>query len=193
MNRTKQWVAAVCYFLAAAALFFYLYTLYQGVHPQTGTEYQIYYLDQELYAWPGVGGLSIQRGQTIRFDVQESGDGHGVNHFLRDPSVSWNSPSGWAYVEDEGYQIVSWNAPMLFLGEPGQTYHGSITLQPPETGGSISILVNGELAAKEDLLQAGVTVEFDTPALPDDGRMTLELVLEGDVQTPVPVKELILT
>lgn len=193
MNRTRQWAAVICYFLAAAALVFYFVTLYQGVHPRVSAEYQAYYLDQELYTWPGAGGLTIQRGQSIHFDSWQSGDGQGVNHLLRDPTVSWTASIGWDYVENEGYQIIDRDAPLLFWGEPGQTYHGSITLQPPETGGSIDILVNGEQLASADLLQEGVTVEFDTPVLPEDGRMILGLVLKGDARAPIAVKELILT
>ena len=193
MNRTRQWAAVVCYILAAAALVFYLHTLYQGTHTQVSPEYQSYYLDQELYTWPGSGGLAIQRGQTIHFDSLAGGDSHGVNHLLQDSSSYRSALIGWTYAENQGYQITGWDAPMLFFGEPGQTYHGSITLLPPESGGRVDVLVNGELTAFADLLQDSVTVEFDTPALPDDGRMTLELVLEGDARTPVSVKELILT
>lgn len=193
MSRTTRWRAVICYLLAAAALGFYLVTLYQGMHPRVSAEYQAYYLDQELYAWPGAGGLSIQRGQTIRFDGQQGGDGQGVNHILRDQSASWHAAIGWAYWEDQGYQIIDRHAPLLFVGQPGESYHGSVTLLPPQSGGSAAILVNGEQVVSAALLQEGVTLEFDIPALPEDGRMTLEFVLDGDAHAPVAVKELILT
>lgn len=182
---------AVCYVLAAVLLAFYLITLYRGLHPNTSPGYEAYYLEQELYTWPGSEGIDIQPGEKIHFDSALGESGQGAGHILRAKDVDWVEADGWSFVENTGYCITSWRALLLFAGEPGRTYQVSITLASNEAGGEVTFFVNGEQAAFSEFPGTEQTIEFETQPLPEDGRLEMEIVLGGDLATPVSVKELV--
>lgn len=186
-------VYVLCYGLAVAALAFYLITLYRGIHPHPSAEYQAYYLEQELYNWPGNEGIMIVEGQSIHFDSETAAAGQGAGHIMRIEEVPWNAPDGWTYVEGKGYCIVGWRCRLLFYGEASASYHVSMTLATPEPGGEITFFVNGEQVCFSQFPEMEQTIEFDISALPEDGRLEMEIVLGGDMATPVSVKELIFT
>ena len=183
----------LCYGLAALALVFYLVTLYQGMNPHPCAAYQAFYLDQELYTWPGIDGFNIVKGQMIHFDSKTGGAGQGAGHIMRREDSCWNEPDGWSYAQEQGYCITGWRSRLLFAGDALSSYHVSMTLSSPQPGGEITIFVNGEEALFAQFPDEEMTFEFDTPVLPEDGRLEMELVLGGDLGTPVCVKEMIFT
>lgn len=188
-NKKECAVYVICYGLAIAALAFYLVTLYRGMHPNVSEEYQAVYLDQELMYWPGENGLSIPLDKAIHFDEKVPGDGQGAGHLMR--AKAGDSGEGWTYIDDQYYGIQGWHARLLFQGEPGTSYHATMTLSSPQPGGEAKILVNGEQVAVAELSESEITVEFDTLSLPDTGRLEMEIALGEGVTTPVAVKELI--
>lgn len=193
MKKKKIAVYVVCYGLAAAMLAFYLCTLYRGLHPHPSAEYQSYYLQQELPVWPGKDGLEIVRGQSIRADSKTAAPDQIAGHLLRAADNQKSTPTGWEYVQDKGYCITGWSVRLLFTGQPDTSYQGALTLETPEPGGEVTLFVNGEQVAFAEASGTECTVEFETAVLPKDGRMELEIVLGGDMATPVSVKELIFT
>lgn len=186
-------VYVLCYGLAAAALTFYLVTLYRGLHPNPSAGYQAYYLEQELYTWPGHEGIRIVEGQDIHFDSETGSAGQGAGHIMRLAGVPWNTPDGWSYVEGKGYCIVGWRCRLLFEGNASTAYHVSMTLSAPKPGGEVTVFVNQEQVCFSEFPEMEQMIEFDTPPLPEDGRLEMEIVLGGDMETPVSVKELIFT
>lgn len=194
MEKKKIAVYVVCYGLAAAMLAFYLCTLYRGLHPHPSGEYRSYYLQQELSVWPGKDGLDIVRGQAIRSDSETAAPDQIAGHILREVDNHNKAvPNGWEYVQDKGYCITGWSVRLLFTGQPDTSYQGALTLETPEPGGEVTLFVNGEQVAFAEVSGTECTVEFETAVLPKDGRMELEIVLGGDMATPVSVKELIFT
>lgn len=183
----------LCYGLAAILLAFYLFTLYQGMNPRPSPEYEAFYLNDEVILWPGEDALEIVRGQPVHFDSKTGAQGQGAGHIPAVQSGKYLFPDGWGYEEAvEEYCITSWQATLVFYGEPGQTYHGSISFRAPQPGGEITIFANEEQVAFELFPEEEKTVSFDTPALPEDGRLLLRIVLGGDLATPLEVKELVL-
>lgn len=179
----------ICYGLALIVLAFYLYTLYIGVHPHPSMEYRSYYLEQELIRWPGQNGLEIIPGQEIYFTSEDVGPGLAAGHVMR---LEDGGPAGWSYVEGQGLCITQQNAKLLFIGQGNSTYHVSMTFAPVESSGEILISVNGEQVVLSALSDTECTVEFDTPALPEDGRLQMEFQLEEGVSTPVGVKGMVI-
>ena len=57
----------------------------------------------------------------------------------------------------------------------------------------MTLFANDEQVAFEQFPEAEQTVVFDTPALPEDGRLVLHIVLGGDLATPLAVKEMVLS
>ena len=183
----------LCYCLAAALLGYYLVILYLGMNPKTSQGYRAFYLDREIAVWPGESGIDIVPGQIITFESESGGDGQGAGHIPVKPDPEYIIMDGWQYVDTIGYCITSWEARLLFYGQPGQTYHGSITFTSPQAGGEVTLFANDEQVAFEQFPEAEQTVVFDTPALPEDGRLVLHIVLGGDLATPLAVKEMVLS
>lgn len=191
MKLKEKAVYILCYGLAAAALCFYLLTLYRGLHPHPSKGYQDFYMGQELYAWPGSEGIGIVRGEPLRFDSRTGGAGQGAGHIMRKADSPWDEPDGWTYVDGQGYCITGWRCRLLFSGEASASYHFSMTLASPKPGGEVTVFVNGEQVYFSQFPETEQTIEFDIPALPEDGRLEMEIALGGDMETPVSVKEMI--
>lgn len=167
----------LCYGLAATLLVYYLVILYLGMHPQVDERYRAFYIDRLITVWPGDSSAEIVPGQA--FHYEEKGDG------------AWLK--GFTYEEGVGYGITSWDSSMIFFGEPGRSYQGSITLSAPQPGGEVTLFVNGEQVAFQKFPEAEQTITFETPPLAEDGQLLLRIVLGGGLEVPVRVEEVVLS
>ena len=163
----------VCYGLAAVLLGYYLVILYLGVHPQVPARYRAFYLDHVLTYYPKPERSDIVPGQAVDLDK------------------AWLN--NWEWLESTGWCITNQNSQMVFCGEPGRAYHVTATFEAPNMNMDITVRANGEQVVYRQFTAAEQSVEFDTPSLPEDGYLILDMTLGGEFDFPVLVKEMILS
>ena len=188
VGRFKRVEKPLCLALSAILLCFYLYTLYQGLHPRMSRGYQTFYLGQELVYWPGEEGILVNRGETICFDARTQAPGQIAGHFYKS-DFGYGEEYEWQYL-DGRYCIVGWQSDLMFEVERGESYQVSIVFEPSTPAGEISIFANGENVACCVLDNTPKEVLFELPPwLTEDGRLILLFVAGGEVELPLAVRE----
>lgn len=182
---------AFCLTLSGLLLCFYLFTLYQGLHPRMSRGYRTFYLGHQVFYWPGEEGILIHRGEVMHFDSRTAAPGQIAGHFHKS-DYEYGEEYEWRYTE-QGYGIVGWKSDLIFETEPGEGYQCRMVFETTTPGGEISVFANGELVAHSALEPPEQEVVFEIPgSLTESGQLILEFILGGDCETPLMIREVVL-
>lgn len=177
MTNTHRTSAVACYLLAAALMVFYLFTLWQGLHPTTSSEYRAFYLEQKLLFWPGKDGLDVAPGQTLDFTTNEIGPEFGAGHLSRD---EWR-------LADSGWQATSDSASVFLTASNDVVLQARLQLRGEE-GQELILTVGDSQDTVRTVLTGGIDELTFTCAF-SAGEL-LELTLETSPGNPITIQEL---
>ena len=89
-----------------------------------------------------------------------------------------------------GYCINAWQSDLMFELEPGVDYEAEFVFEPEQPGGEVTFFSGDEKLAFVKLDETPKSVVFPIPAPQETNeRLRLVLVLGGDVETPLPIRE----
>lgn len=190
MKRVRSLFTVLSCIVSALLVSFYIVTLIQGLNPHPGNGYRQFYLEEGLYSWAGQNGITVQRGKTLHFDSQTPADDQIVGRFCFSEDFPYDESSEWTYVDGVGYCINAWQSDLMFELEPGVDYEAEFVFEPEQPGGEVTFFSGDEKLAFVKLDETPKSVVFPIPAPQETNeRLRLVLVLGGDVETPLPIRE----